>query len=141
MTALVLSNVVLWIVVAALLLVILALARQVGILYERIAPMGALAVQTGPVVGDSAPRFELDDMRGRPQRIGYGGARSQLLFFLSPRCPVSRNCCPFSSRWRVPNVPGWTSCWPAMVKCPNTWRFTGRRDWKRFPMFCPPSSG
>ena len=94
MTALVLSNVVLWIVVVALLLVILALARQVGILYERIAPMGALAVQTGPVVGDSAPHFELDDIRGRPLRVGYGGARSQLLFFLSPRCPVCKKLLP-----------------------------------------------
>ena len=94
MTALVLSNVVLWIVVVALMLVILALARQVGILYERIAPMGALAVQSGPAVGDSAPHFELDDIRGRPQRIGYGGAHSQLLFFLSPRCPVCKKLLP-----------------------------------------------
>ncbi len=94
MTALVLSNVVLWIAVIALMLVILALARQVGILYERIAPMGALAVQQGPAVGDSAPRFELDDIRGRPQRLGYGGARSQLLFFVSPSCPVCKKLLP-----------------------------------------------
>lgn len=94
MTALVLSNVALWIAVIALLLVALALARQVGILYERIAPMGALAVQSGPAVGESAPRFELDDIRGRAQRIGYGGARSQLLFFLSPRCPVCKKLLP-----------------------------------------------
>lgn len=94
MTALVLSNMLLWIAVVALMLVILALARQVGILYERIAPMGALAVASGPVVGDSAPRFELDDIRGRPQRIGYGGAHSQLLFFLSPQCPVCKKLLP-----------------------------------------------
>ncbi len=94
MTALVLSNMLLWIAVVALMLVILALARQVGILYERIAPMGALAVASGPVVGDSAPRFELDDIRGRPQRIGYGGVHSQLLFFLSPQCPVCKKLLP-----------------------------------------------
>jgi hypothetical protein len=46
--ALVVSNITLWIVVLALLLAVLALARQVGILYERVAPMGALMLDHGP---------------------------------------------------------------------------------------------
>lgn len=94
MTALVLSNVALWFAVVVLLLVVLALARQVGILYERIAPMGALAVQRGPAVGERAPRFDLVDLQGRPQRIGQVGTRSQLLFFLSPHCPICKKLLP-----------------------------------------------
>jgi len=45
MTALAISNVVLWIVVLALLVVVIALTRQLGVLHERIAPVGALMNQ------------------------------------------------------------------------------------------------
>jgi hypothetical protein len=40
--ALLISNAVLWCVVIVLALVVLALARQVGVLHERGAPAGAL---------------------------------------------------------------------------------------------------
>ena len=57
--ALVVSNIILWIVVLALLLAVLALARQVGILYERVAPMCALMLDHGPKVRHRPPRFNL----------------------------------------------------------------------------------
>ncbi|CAM5201436.1 Methylamine utilization protein MauD OS=Castellaniella defragrans (strain DSM / CCUG 39792 /65Phen) OX=1437824 GN=BN940_17496 PE=4 SV=1 [Castellaniella denitrificans] len=94
MTALIVSNIVLWAVVLALLLVVLALSRQIGVLYERVAPMGALTIDKGPAVGAASPRFELDDLLGRALRIGHGGARSQLLFFVSPTCPVCKKLLP-----------------------------------------------
>ena len=53
--ALVISNLVLWVAVLALLVAVIALSRQIGILYERIAPMGALMMDTGPKVGEVAP--------------------------------------------------------------------------------------
>lgn len=93
--ALVVSNVLLWVVVLALLVAVLALARQIGILYERIAPMGALMLDSGPKVGEAAPAFELESLAG--DRIAVGGAglkRSQLLFFLSPTCPVCKKLLP-----------------------------------------------
>lgn len=93
--ALVVSNVLLWVVVLALLVALLALARQIGILYERIAPMGALMLDSGPKVGEAAPAFELESLTG--VRIAVGGAgrtRSQLLFFLSPTCPVCKKLLP-----------------------------------------------
>lgn len=46
--ALVVSNLLLWAVVLALLVAVFALTRQIGILYERVAPMGALMIDTGP---------------------------------------------------------------------------------------------
>jgi methylamine dehydrogenase accessory protein MauD len=94
MTALIVSNIVLWAVTLALLLVVLALSRQIGVLYERVAPMGALTIDKGPAVGAASPRFELDDLLGRALRIGHGGARSQLLFFVSPTCPVCKKLLP-----------------------------------------------
>ncbi|WP_322996055.1 methylamine dehydrogenase accessory protein MauD [Castellaniella sp.] len=94
MTALIISNVMLWAVVLALLLVVLALTRQIGVLYERVAPMGALTIDKGPAVGDPAPHFDMNDLLGRPHQIGYAGTHSQLLFFVSPTCPVCKKLLP-----------------------------------------------
>lgn len=93
--ALVVSNVILWIVVLSLLVAVLALTRQVGILYERIAPMGALMLDHGPKVGDMAPAFELESLGGGSVGVGRSGnGKSQLLFFLSPTCPVCKKLLP-----------------------------------------------
>ena len=92
--ALVISNIVLWVAVLALLAVVFALARQIGILYERIAPMGALMMDSGPGVGQPAPEFELAGVGGGLVRIGGQGARNTLLFFLSPTCPVCKKLLP-----------------------------------------------
>ena len=93
--ALVVSNALLWAVVLALLVALLALARQIGILYERIAPMGALMLDSGPEVGEAAPAFELESLTGVRIAVGGGGrTRSQLLFFLSPTCPVCKKLLP-----------------------------------------------
>jgi methylamine dehydrogenase accessory protein MauD len=96
MQALLVSNVVLWIMVIVLAAVVVALTRQIGVLYERVAPAGALAMGTGPVVGDAAPVVPLDDLGGRRHTLGAARAdgRSTLLFFLSPTCPVCKTLLP-----------------------------------------------
>ncbi|MDF3839944.1 methylamine dehydrogenase accessory protein MauD [Cupriavidus basilensis] len=94
MTALVIANIVLWIAVLALLFGFYALARQVGILFERVAPMGALVIDAGPRVGETLPPFALQDVRGTPVTVGGAHARSTLLFFLSPTCPVCKKLLP-----------------------------------------------
>jgi len=93
--ALVVSNIILWLVVLALLVAVLALTRQIGILYERVAPMGALMLDQGPKVGEPAPQFSLDTLAGGSIVVGGPGrSRSQLLFFLSPTCPVCKKLLP-----------------------------------------------
>jgi methylamine dehydrogenase accessory protein MauD len=94
--ALIISNVVLWALVAGLAFVVLALARQVGILHERIAPAGALMVRGGPKVGEQAPVIEVSDIAGRDFSIGSvrDDSRSTLIFFLSPNCPVCKTLLP-----------------------------------------------
>lgn len=94
MEALIVSNVVLWIVTLASLVGFLALARQIGVLYERVAPMGALMLDTGPKVGESAPVFKLDSLAGGQVSIGGPAQKSTLLFFLSPTCPVCKKLLP-----------------------------------------------
>jgi len=92
--ALLISNIFLWLVVLALLLVVWALARQIGVLYERVAPMGALMIDQGPKVGDAAPSFSLTSISGEAVSIGGRRGRGQLLFFLSPTCPVCKKLLP-----------------------------------------------
>ena len=92
--ALIVSNVLLWFAVLALLVVVIALSRQIGILYERVAPMGALMMDAGPKVGDAAPLFELSTLDGAALRLGGARARSTLVFFLSPTCPVCKKLLP-----------------------------------------------
>jgi methylamine dehydrogenase accessory protein MauD len=94
--ALLVSNVVLWCVVVAMGLVILALARQVGVLHERIAPAGALAVQEGAEVGRDAPRLSAPTLDGGVVELGGPSedGRALLLFFLSPDCPVCKALLP-----------------------------------------------
>ncbi|MGN5476183.1 methylamine dehydrogenase accessory protein MauD [Cupriavidus basilensis] len=94
MTALVIANIVLWIAVLALLFGFYALARQVGILYERVAPMGALMIDAGPRVGQPLQPFALQDVRGTDVTVGGQQAASTLLFFLSPTCPVCKKLIP-----------------------------------------------
>lgn len=96
MTALAVSNVVLWLVVLALLVVVLALTRQVGILHERIAPAGALMLNRGLAVGEQVPVVAAADLEGATLHIGAprSDGMSTLLLFVSPTCPVCESLLP-----------------------------------------------
>jgi len=82
----------------ALAVLVFGLARQVGILHERVAPMGALASDHGPGVGEMAPTLTAATLDG--DRIAVGGphARGQncLLLFISPACPVCKKLLPIA---------------------------------------------
>ena len=85
---------VLWGVVVALAIAVWALARQVGVLFERVSPIGALMIDAGPKVGTAAPRFDLTTLAGSRLALGHASTRSTLLFFLSPTCPVCKKLLP-----------------------------------------------
>ncbi|KQW66206.1 MAG: methylamine dehydrogenase accessory protein MauD [Methylibium sp.] len=94
MNALTVSVVLLWAAVLALGVMLWALSRQVGILYERVAPMGALVTDAGPPVGAPSPSFALTSLQSEPVSIGGVQAGPTLLFFLSPTCPVCKKLIP-----------------------------------------------
>lgn len=94
MTSLMISNAILWLLLLGVIVALWALARQVGILYERVAPMGALITDAGPKLGEVAPKFELPALNGASISIGGQRPLSQLLFFLSPTCPVCKKLLP-----------------------------------------------
>lgn len=92
---LVVSNIVLWIGFLAMVLMNLALARQIGVLYERVAPAGALMMNQQLAVGSPAPEVKTKDLDGNTLLVGGGAqGRSRLLFFLSPDCPICNELTP-----------------------------------------------
>lgn len=95
---LVISNIVLWVVVLALGLMVFGLIRQLGVLHERVAPMGALVTDRGPEVGEMAPKISVNDIAGK--LVDFGGPRAtgrlQLTLFVSPTCPVCKKLLPIA---------------------------------------------
>lgn len=96
MTPLAVSNVVLWLVVIGLSVALLAVIRQLGVLHERIAPVGALMLAKGLKVGELAPTIAAPDLEGRTVTVGAAraDARATLIMFVSPTCPVCKTLLP-----------------------------------------------
>ena len=101
-TTLAISNLMLWVLVLVLAAMVFALVRQIGILYERVAPAGALMAGSGLKTGEEIPVFDLETLGGRVIRIGgkSGNGKSTLLFFLSPTCPVCKTLIPILTAMR-----------------------------------------
>ena len=92
------SNLLLWLVVLILGAVVFGMVRQIGVLHERVAPMGALANDRGPDVGEMAPDMKIAGMDGGLVAIGgpVPGGRSRLLLFVSPSCPICKKLLPIA---------------------------------------------
>lgn len=98
MTALIVSQAVLWVVVIALCVTVLALARQIGVLHERVAPAGALINGAGPGVGEQSPRLEVHAIGGNAVTVGAALAkgRAMLMLFVSQTCPICKKLIPIA---------------------------------------------
>lgn len=96
MTPFMMSYVLLWGLVIALSLTVLALARQIGVLHDRIAPTGALMLAKGLSVGQAAPIVTVSDLDGGNRQIGGVTAdkRNALVMFISPTCPLCKQLLP-----------------------------------------------
>tara|TARA_R110000868_G_scaffold107362_3_gene293765 strand:+ start:10826 stop:11467 length:642 start_codon:yes stop_codon:yes gene_type:complete len=97
-TTLLMSNLLLWVLVLGLGGVVVLLSRQIGVLHERITPVGALMVGRGVQPGDASPVFRLDNLNDAEAPVVIGEARedgaSTLTFFVSPTCPVCASLLP-----------------------------------------------
>jgi len=97
MTFLIISQVLTWILLIAMGVALVALARQIGVLHERIAPVGALTQDHGPRVGDAAPRLLAHTLAGGSFDIAAplpAAAKLRLLMFVSATCPVCKKLFP-----------------------------------------------
>ncbi len=106
MTLVIFAFTVLFALVIGLAVGLLALGRQVGILFERVSPMGALVNDSGPEVGQQTPLFTLLSLTGGTVQLGPKPGKATLVFFLSPTCPVCKKLLPIidsvrkaESRW------------------------------------------
>ncbi len=83
------SQVALWVALLVLGVVCMALARQIGVLHQRIAPAGALSLSQPLKLGEPTPEMNLSALDGSAVKIGgVRAGRSQLLLFLSPDCAI-----------------------------------------------------
>ncbi len=92
------SQMLLWIVVIAQGITILALARQIGVLHARVAPAGALLSGAGPGVGEPSPRIEVHAMAGNAIALGrpLAPGKALLLLFVSATCPICKILIPIA---------------------------------------------
>lgn len=94
--ALFVSVVLLWGLVIVMALALVALARQVGVLHERVAPAGALMPTSGPRVGETTKAAAFPALGGGEITIGGAATdgRATLVLWISPTCPVCRTLVP-----------------------------------------------
>jgi methylamine dehydrogenase accessory protein MauD len=89
---------ILWILVISLSFLVFALARQIGVLHERVAPAGALLPTSGPKIGETTEVMNLEDISGK--KIIIGGVNSKnlatLIMFISPTCPICKSLVPIA---------------------------------------------
>jgi len=89
------SQILLWVAVVVLAVLVAALARQVGVLHERIAPAGALTLHQSVQIGEAPTPIELQRVGGGSITVGgQRQGRSQLLFFAAPDCPMCKGLLP-----------------------------------------------
>ena len=96
MTALVVSQILSWLLILAMGFALLALARQVGVLHLRVAPAGALTTAGGIGVGDRPAAIEASLLGGGRTVVGGAapGAGLRLLMFVSAQCPLCKAMIP-----------------------------------------------
>ncbi len=83
-----------WVLVVALCVVVLALARQVGTLHLRLGPRGPLELaEEGPPLGEAPMPTEAATMEGDTRVVG-GPGDGQFLLFVSPTCPICETVLP-----------------------------------------------
>lgn len=93
-TALIISNLILWVLAILLLLAVYALARQIGVLHERVAPVGALTPANGPKIGEQLEPIAARTLADATVNIGAPSDSSTFIFFMSPGCPICRSLLP-----------------------------------------------
>ncbi len=94
--ALIISSIFGWLATLGLAVAVWALARQIGLLHERIKPVGALSLGKAIKAGETAPGFILPSLTGGSVSLGGINPQGQstLLFFLSETCPVCKTLLP-----------------------------------------------
>jgi methylamine dehydrogenase accessory protein MauD len=90
-TVIVVSAVIQWVLLIGLALVVLSLARQFGVVLQRLGPpAGALMISKGITLGEPSPEFKLRTLGDKEIQIGgvEPTGRNTLIMFINPDCSV-----------------------------------------------------
>lgn len=88
------SYILLWGVVAFQIVLLLALSRQIGLLHERVKPVGARMMSSGPQIGDTVFPLEITDISSQSITLTAARQIRTLLMFISPTCPQCEEILP-----------------------------------------------
>lgn len=87
------STLLLTVFTLGLTLGVFVLARQIGVLHERLAPIGVQPVLSGLQAGQALPQVTARTLTDAPVAIG-GASRAMMLMFVSADCPVCKRALP-----------------------------------------------
>lgn len=83
------SHITLWLVVTLLSVLVILLARQMGLIYRRLGSAPARTENDGPAIGDSVPELIVQTLDGETKIIGGAdNLIARLLVFVSVGCPA-----------------------------------------------------
>ena len=85
MTALVISTLLLWVTQIFSVIVIIGLARQIGVLHQRVRPLGPGIIEDGPQIGSMVDQQALQSRNGNSFLL-LEPSQITLLAFASPHC-------------------------------------------------------
>lgn len=88
------SYVILWSVVIMLVLISLALARQVGLIHRRLPPPPARATLDGPAIGNPMEAFTIRAPDGQVFTVGGAAHRQRLFVFVGAGCSACEDLAP-----------------------------------------------
>jgi len=80
------SYLLLWSVVLVFVGVVLFIGRQIGNIYQRLGPAGAMMANPGPELDSRVDQITVEDIDGKRVAIGGIRERRSLLIFVSPGC-------------------------------------------------------
>lgn len=83
--------------VVFLIIAFLALSRQVGVLFERITPVGAMINNNGPELGETPAPMTLASLNQGMVTLGGAQEKSTLVLFVAPSCPICKVLLPVIS--------------------------------------------
>nr|WP_298795533.1 alkyl hydroperoxide reductase [uncultured Acetobacter sp.] len=77
---------------------VFVLARQIGVLHERLAPIGVQPVLAGLQAGQALPQVTARTLADTPVAIGGASVagRAMMLMFVSADCPVCKRALPLA---------------------------------------------
>jgi methylamine dehydrogenase accessory protein MauD len=85
-----------------LFLVVVAMARQIGLLHRRLRPAGARMTDAGLGIGEQAPEIKEVDLQGQEMTLGSHRGKQTLLVFISVGCSSCVELAPaLRSLWKT----------------------------------------